>query len=43
MTTTAVTAKPGFDRQGDLSDEARVEAAMHSFVSEFGVTAAWHL
>lgn len=32
-----------FDQQGELSDEARVDAAMHSFVSEFGVTAALHM
>lgn len=38
-----VTAKPGFDRQGELSDEARVDAAMRSFVREFGVTAAVHM
>lgn len=36
-------AKPGFDRQGELSDEARVDAAMRSFVREFGVTAAVHM
>lgn len=42
MSTTA-TINPAFDRQGDLSDEARVDAAMNSFVSEFGVTAALHM
>ena len=42
MNTTA-TAKPAFDRQGDQSDEARVDAAMRTFVSEFGITAAVHL
>ncbi len=36
----AATARPAFDRQGDQSDEARVDAAMRTFVSEFGVTAA---
>ncbi len=39
------TSKPSaaFDQQGEQSDEARVDAAMHSFVSEFGVTAALHM
>jgi Fe-S oxidoreductase len=32
-----------FDQQGNQSDEARVEAAMRSFVSEFGVTTALHM
>ena len=41
--TAEAAARPAFDQQGDLSDEARVEAAMRSFVSEFGVTAALHL
>jgi Fe-S oxidoreductase len=40
---TATTTKPGFDRQGEQSDEARVDAAMRSFVREFGVTAAVHM
>ena len=35
--------KPTFDRQGDQSDEARVDAAMRTFVSEFGITAAVHI
>lgn len=39
----AATAKPAFDRQGDQSDEARVDAAIASFVRDFGVTAALHL
>ncbi len=42
MTTTA-TEKPAFDRQGELGDEARVDAAMRTFVRDFGVTAALHL
>ncbi len=42
MNTTATTA-PAFDQQGTQSDEARVKAAMGSFVSEFGVTAGLHL
>lgn len=42
MTTSAKT-KPTFDRQGDQSDEGRMEAAMSSFVSEFGRTASLHL
>ena len=41
--TTAATEKPAFDRQGDLGDEARVDAAMRTFVRDFGVTAALHL
>ncbi len=36
-------AIPAFDKQDGQSDEARVEAAMRSFVSEFGVTTALHL
>ena len=41
MSTT--TARPGFDQQGEQPDEARVDAAMRSFVREFGVTAALHM
>lgn len=41
--TTVATEKPAFDRQGDLGDEARVDAAMRTFVRDFGVTAALHL
>jgi Fe-S oxidoreductase len=37
------TATSAFDKQGTQSDEARVAAAMRSFVSEFGVTAALHM
>jgi len=37
------TATPLFDKQGEHSDEARVDAAMRSFVREFGVTAALHM
>ncbi|MBL8345666.1 MAG: (Fe-S)-binding protein [Rubrivivax sp.] len=37
------TAAPAFDKQGQLSDQARVDAAMTSFVREFGVTAALHM
>jgi Fe-S oxidoreductase len=40
---TAVSATKAFDQQGTLSDEARVNAAMGSFVSEFGVTASLHM
>ena len=40
---TVVSPKPAFDQQGTLSDEARVDAAMSSFVSEFGVTASLHM
>jgi Fe-S oxidoreductase len=39
----AAPAGAAFDSQGDLGDEARVEAAMRSFVSECGATAALHL
>ena len=39
----AATSTPAFDKQGDPSDEARVDAAMRSFVREFGVTTALHL
>lgn len=39
----AMSAKPSFDMRGDESNEARVAAAMHSFVSEFGVTTALHM
>lgn len=38
-----VSAKPSFDMRGDERNEARVAAAMHSFVSEFGVTTALHM
>ena len=37
------TTRPAFDRQGDQSDETRVDAAMRTFVSEFGITAAVHI
>lgn len=40
---TAAAATPAFDKQGAQSDEARVDAAMRSFVREFGVTAALHM
>jgi Fe-S oxidoreductase len=43
MSTAAAPAKPGFDTQGSQGDEARVDAAMRSFVREFGVTAALHM
>ena len=33
----------GFDRQGERTDDDRVDAAMRSFVREFGVTAALHM
>jgi len=41
--TNAAKERPAFDRQGDLGDEARVDAAMRTFVRDFGVTAALHL
>ena len=40
---TATTAKPAFDRQGEQTDQARLDAAMSSFAREFGVTAALHM
>jgi Fe-S oxidoreductase len=40
---TTAAATPAFDKQGSQSDEERVAAAMHSFVAEFGVTAALHM
>jgi Fe-S oxidoreductase len=44
MNTTANAARtPAYDQQGDLSDEARVDAAMRSFAAEFGVTTALHM
>lgn len=36
-------ARPAFDKQGQLTDEERVDAAMHAFVGEFGVTASLHM
>jgi len=35
--------RPAFDKQGKLTDEERVDAAMRAFVSEFGVTASLHM
>ncbi len=43
MGATTTTAPKGFDRQGEQDDTARVDAAIGSFVREFGVTAALHL
>ncbi|ODV03412.1 MAG: (Fe-S)-binding protein [Rubrivivax sp. SCN 70-15] len=40
---TAAVAAPAFDKQGKLTDEERVDAAMRSFVREFGVTASLHM
>jgi Fe-S oxidoreductase len=34
---------PVFDRQGDEGDAERVDAAMRSFATDFGVTAALHM
>ena len=36
-------AAPAFDRQGELGDDARVQAATGAWLREFGVTAALHL
>jgi Fe-S oxidoreductase len=41
--TTSDTATPAFDKQGAESDEARLDSAIRSFVSEFGVTTALHM
>jgi ferredoxin len=40
---TVTTPVPAFDQQGTQSDEACVDAAISSFVREFGVTTALHL
>ncbi len=40
---TASTTPSAFDRQGSESDKLRIDAAMHSFVSEFGITTALHM
>lgn len=42
MNATAV-GGAAFDKQGKLSDDERVDAAMRSFVGEFGVTASLHM
>ncbi|HSW23851.1 MAG TPA: (Fe-S)-binding protein, partial [Burkholderiaceae bacterium] len=42
MNAAAVTS-PAFDKQGKLTDEERVDAAMRTFVSEFGVTSSLHM
>jgi len=42
MSASAASA-PAFDRQGEASDEARVDAAMRSFATDFGLTAALHM
>jgi Fe-S oxidoreductase len=43
VSATTTTAAPAFDQQGDRTDAARVEAAMRTFVRDFGVTAALHM
>lgn len=43
MSTTAIKTAPAFDKQGDQSGDERMQAAMKSFVSDFGVTVALHL
>lgn len=40
---TATTATPAYDRQGEQTDQARLDAAMSSFAREFSVTAALHM
>jgi Fe-S oxidoreductase len=37
------TPKPTFDQQGEQTDEARVDAALRSFATEFGRTASLHM
>lgn len=39
----AVGTRSGVDRQGEQGDEARLAAALHSFVAGYGRTAALHL
>lgn len=43
MGATGTTAPAAFDRQGEQDDAARVDAAIGSFVREFGVTASLHM
>lgn len=43
MGATTITAPAAFDRQGEQDDAARIDAAIGSFVREFGVTASLHL
>lgn len=40
---TVASASSAFDKQGQQSDKERVDAAMQSFVAEFGVTASLHM
>ncbi|MFO1078970.1 MAG: (Fe-S)-binding protein, partial [Planctomycetota bacterium] len=40
---TATTATTACDRQGEQTDQARLDAAMSSFAREFSVTAALHM
>ena len=40
---TATTATPAYDKQGEQTDQARLDAAMRSFAREFSVTAALHM
>jgi Fe-S oxidoreductase len=40
---TLAAARPDFDQQGERSDGERLAAAMTSFVSDFGITAALHM
>lgn len=41
--TATTTTTAAFDRQGEQDDAARIDAAIGSFVREFGVTASLHL
>ena len=43
MGASTTTTAAAFDRQGEQADAARVDAAIGSFVREFGVTASLHL
>ena len=39
----AAAGSPAFDKQGQLTDRQRVDAAMRAFVGEFGITASLHM
>lgn len=43
MSTPTPTRKAPFDRQGEQTDEQRLDAAMRSFASDFGAVAAMHM
>ena len=43
MSKTQAKAKKRYDEQGDLSDDQRIVNAMHTFVNDFGLTAATYM